>query len=74
MKVNKNNNHFLELKVNNEMKSIDIIGNKEGLEFLSEVCSKLSKLKDEEHWHMSSAFDTISKGSYELIIHKVNIK
>jgi hypothetical protein len=70
MDVIKGQDHFLEVKVDNDNETVNITGNKEGLIYLGKVCLNLSEKKESEHWHLSFPFFTLSKESTELIISK----
>ena len=70
MEIIKDDKHYLDVKIDNENQVINITGNKEGLSYLGKVCLGLSQ-KESEHWHFSYAFNTLTKNSMELIVHKM---
>lgn len=57
-----------------ESGEIEIIGNRTGLKELSDICSKLSELSDEEaktganHYHIADYMNNAEEGSLELTI------
>lgn len=72
MEIVKEKNHFLEVKIDSKRDIVNISGNKEGLKYLGEVCLKLSETVEQEHWHLSYAFYTLTKDSKELIVNKIS--
>ncbi len=68
MEILKQKNHYLEVKYDEKNKEINIVGNKEGLEYLGKVCLHLSEKKDPEHWHLSFPFYTLTEDSLDLVI------
>ncbi len=53
---------------------VEILANREGMSFLSEICYGLSKLTDEKakipanHWHIDEFMNTAEKGSIPMMI------
>lgn len=58
-----------KLKITYNNGELEIVGNREGLKFLSNICYGLSELSDEasktpaNHWHLSDFMNTAEEGS-----------
>ncbi len=62
--------HRLSIYYNNKEKQIEIIGNKPGLEYLSEVClSIIGKKGPSAHWHLLRSTNTITQDSIDTVIY-----
>jgi len=53
---------------------VEILANREGMNFLSDICAGLGDLTDEEartpanHWHINELMNTAEKGSIPMMI------
>ncbi|MFQ5917750.1 MAG: hypothetical protein ACE5I0_08080 [Candidatus Binatia bacterium] len=63
-------NHVDKLKITYKNGQVEIVGNREGLQLLAEVCMSLSELSDEEakttsasHYHFADYMNNAEKGS-----------
>ncbi len=63
-----------KIRISYEGSEIIIEGNKDGLEFLSEICQRLSKLSEAEastpgnHYHILGEMGNAQRGSVPLVI------
>jgi hypothetical protein len=63
-----------KIKVTNNNGEIEIIGNREGLKFLAEICRSMSEITDDEaktpanHYHIADYLNNAEGGSTPLII------
>lgn len=67
--LKKGTNYKLRVSFDKEHKEIKIIGNSDGLKYLSEVCQRIiGKVGPSGHWHFSASSYTLDKGSIDLVI------
>jgi hypothetical protein len=68
-KLKKGPNYKLRVNFNKKRNEIEIIGNSDGLKYLSEICQRIiGKTDPSGHWHFSDSFHTLDKDSVDLII------
>ena len=61
--------------------TIEIVGNREGLRFLADVCMSLSELSDDQaktaanHYHFTEDFGNLEQGSAKelIVLYKPNL-
>ncbi len=67
---NVSRNRKLKVTYDKKRQEINIFANKEGLEYLSEICKNIGRSKIGEHYHFSSWTQDIqlTKDSLDLVI------
>ena len=62
-------NNRKRLKITRHNNEIQILGNKEGLEYLSKIClSVIGKTDPSGHWHFMPEMNNVSPGSEPTVI------